>query len=58
MTKQIDTTEFETKVLSGDGPVGQETIARTVFWLRLANLLATAHELLIDQVKKLKDEKS
>jgi len=57
--KQIDTSKLEQRLgensLAGQGA---EATARTIFWIRLCNLLGTAHELLIDQVKKLKDEKS
>src|SRR5580692_1068406 len=52
MQQQIDTSELEKKVNSAN----HESTARTIFWIRLANLLATVHELLTRELKKQKDE--
>ena len=54
MQQQIDTSELEKKVNSAN----HESTARTIFWLRLCNLLATSHELLLAEVKKQKESKS
>jgi hypothetical protein len=54
----IDTGVLEERLkgnpLSG---MGQEATARTILWLRLANLAALAHELIVAELKKSKEEK-
>jgi hypothetical protein len=56
MVEQIDTSKLESR-LKDNSLVGQgaEATARTILWLRLANLAALAHELIIAELKKSKD---
>ena len=47
---QIDTAKLEKQIAEPNG-TDREKTARTIFWLRVANLLETAHELLLGEVK-------
>jgi hypothetical protein len=47
---QIDTAKLEKQIAEPNG-TDREKTARTIFWLRVANLLETAHELLLGEVR-------